>query len=196
MQPLFLGSHPALDFLNTSFAPDGVRVETIGEGGRYLDWLVAAGLLDAAEPAKLARRFGGKALDAAAAEARRVREWARDWLARWRTAPRGDYSREIEALNKLLAREARNREVAAGASGLELRELPTFESANALNALPAAQLAALVTQEDPALIRECAGAACTLWFLDRTKSHRRLFCSATVCGNRAKVAAFRERKRS
>ena len=46
---------------------------------------------------------------------------------------------------------------------------------------------------DPALLKACAGADCTLWFLDRTKAHRRMFCSATACGNRAKVAAFRRR---
>jgi predicted RNA-binding Zn ribbon-like protein len=40
-----------------------------------------------------------------------------------------------------------------------------------------------------------AGAGCTLWFVDRTKAHRRIFCSATTCGNRAKVAAFRQRQR-
>ena len=195
MQPLFLGGHSALDFLNTSFAPNGERVETIGDGARYLDWLVAAELLDAMEAGRLARRFGAKALDAAAAEARRVREWARDFLLRFRAAPRGDYSIELGALNKLLAREARSREIVPGAQGLEMREQRYFENANALNSLPAAQLAALVTGEDPALIRECAGDACTLWFLDRTKSHRRLFCSASACGNRAKVAAFRERQR-
>nr|WP_254214234.1 CGNR zinc finger domain-containing protein [Burkholderia multivorans] len=32
-----------------------------------------------------------------------------------------------------------------------------------------------------------------LWFLDRTKSHRRRWCSKALCGNRQKVAAFRRR---
>jgi predicted RNA-binding Zn ribbon-like protein len=67
--------------------------------------------------------------------------------------------------------------------------------ADALLALIGEQIANLITQEDAALIRECGGSACTLWFLDRTKAHRRLYCSASTCGNRAKVAAFRERQR-
>ena len=40
-----------------------------------------------------------------------------------------------------------------------------------------------------------AGGDCSLWFLDRTKAHTRLLCSAAACGNRAKVSAFRKRQR-
>ena len=195
MQPLFLGSHPAIDFLNTAFAPDGEPIETIGDGRAYVEWLVAAGLLNAADAAKLSRRFGARALDTAAAEARKTREWARAWLAAWRAAPRADYADRVEMLNKLLAREVGNRALVANKGAFEVRDVPSFDSAQALLALPAAQLARLLAQEDPALIRECAGDSCTLWFLDRTKSHRRLFCSAAACGNRAKVAAFRDRQR-
>ena len=53
---------------------------------------------------KLRRRFGAAALDAAAAEARELREWARAWIARWRDAPGGDYRAELRRLNHLMAR--------------------------------------------------------------------------------------------
>jgi predicted RNA-binding Zn ribbon-like protein len=76
---------------------------------------------------------------------------------------------------------------------LQLIERPHFADAAALLGPIALELARLVTHEDPALVKACAGAECTLWFLDRTKAHRRTFCSATACGNRAKVAAFRRR---
>lgn len=195
MRPLFVGSHPAIDFLNTALAPGGEPIETIGDGKAYLEWLVAAGLLDEARAAKLARRFGVKALDAAALEARKVREWVRTWLTAWRADPQRDYGEEIGALNKLLAREMLSREVTAAGDGLEMVEVAHIETAESLIALVAVQLAALITQEQAALVKACAGPACTLWFLDRTKAHRRLFCSASGCGNRAKVAAFRERQR-
>jgi len=195
MFPLFVGSHPAIDFLNTALAPNGEPIETIGDGSAFLEWLVAAGLLDEARASKLARRFGAKALDAAAVEARKVREWARAWLARWRAGPESDYGEEIVVLNKLLSRETRSREVIAAKDGLKVVELPHIETAHALIALVAVQLAALITEEQPSLVKDCAGTACTLWFLDRTKAHRRLFCSASTCGNRAKVAAFRDRQR-
>lgn len=192
---LLLGGHPAMDFLNTAYGPDGNRVEVIRDGRAFLDWLVAAGLLDAQTAAKLPRRFGQEALDAAVDEARKVREWARSWLTRWREAPRRDYSDELAVLNDLLAREARHREVTAAGKELRLAEHSRLDSADTLLALIAAPIAELVSGEDASLVRSCAGADCTLWFLDRTKAHRRLFCSASACGNRAKVAAFRERQR-
>ena len=191
---LLLAGHAAIDFLNSAYTP-GLAIETIGDGRALLDWMVAAQLLDETESVALARRFGRKALDAVAEEARAVREWARTWLAAWRENPARDYGDEIAVLNKLLARETRARELVATKRKLQLLERSRFADADALLALIAAAIARLVTQEDPALVRSCAGPDCTLWFLDRTKAHRRMFCSATACGNRAKVAAFRRRQR-
>ena len=190
---LQLGGHRALDFLNTWRCPD-IEVETLADGAALGAWLVGTGHLTDEELARLRRKFGVDAMDAAATEARRFREWAREWLGRWRAAPHARYRRELAELNRVLAREDRNREVHAGAEGLEVREVLEYATASTLVALPAADIADLITREDPDLIRECAG-DCTLWFLDRTKSHRRRFCSASACGNRAKVAAFRERQR-
>lgn len=196
MRALFLGNHPAIDFLNTVMVQNGDSVETIGDGKAWLDWLADAGLLDRAQAATLARRFDGKALDDAAAEARKIREWARAWLARWRAAPKRDYREEITILNKLLARAPNIRQLAAARGTVKVVESMRFETADALIAAVAAQVAALVSNEDAGLVRECASSTCTLWFLDRTRSHRRLFCSPAACGNREKVAAFRARQRS
>jgi len=189
----FVAGHPAIDFLNTAYAPGGVLVETIGDGRALLDWMMGAGLVDKDEAARLVRRFTRKSLDAAAEEARTVREWARTWIEAWRANPARDYGDEIAALNKLLARESRGRELVANKRRLELIERPHFEDARELIAPIALEIARLVTQEDPSLVKACAGTECTLQFLDRTKAHRRVFCSATACGNRAKVAAFRRR---
>jgi len=189
----FVAGHPAIDFLNTAYAPGGVLVETIGDGRALLDWMMGAGLVDKDEAARLARRFTRKSLDAAAEEARTVREWARTWIEAWRANPARDYGDEIAALNKLLARESRGRELVANKRRLELIERPHFADVRELIAPIALEIARLVTQEDPSLVKACAGTECTLQFLDRTKAHRRVFCSATACGNRAKVAAFRRR---
>jgi predicted RNA-binding Zn ribbon-like protein len=86
--------------------------------------------------------------------------------------------------------------VVAGDTGWQLVERCRLDSADQLLGLVALQVARLITEEAPALIKPCAGPDCTLWFRDRTKAHRRLFCSAAACGNRAKVAAFRERQRA
>jgi predicted RNA-binding Zn ribbon-like protein len=158
--------------------------------------LVAAGLVDEITATRLMKRFGPKALESAAAEARKLREWARDWLGRWRAKPRAAYSEELAYLNKLLARGVSTHEVIATEEGLALIERPSLDSPDALVTLIALQVATLITNEDPELIKSCAGEKCSLWFVDRTKAHRRLFCSASACGNRAKVAAFRQRQKA
>jgi predicted RNA-binding Zn ribbon-like protein len=139
---------------------------------------------------------GAVELDAIAAEARDLRAWASAWLSRWRVAPEAGYEPELQKLNGWLRRGSLFRQVVRGEDGaLVVVERPRGESAGELIAILAAQLAELVSHEDPALVKRCAGTSCTLWFLDRTKAHRRRFCSATACGNREKVAAFRERQR-
>jgi predicted RNA-binding Zn ribbon-like protein len=99
-------------------------------------------------------------------------------------------------LNELMEEAPYTRELATNGRHAELRERARNGSPQALLGLIATQLAKLVTEEDASLIKSCAGAGCTLWFLDRTKAHRRLFCSTSVCGNRAKVAAYRARQRT
>lgn len=79
--------------------------------------------------------------------------------------------------------------------GVHVADRWRIDSAEVLIAVVAAQVASLIATEQPALVKRCAGPGCTLWFVDGTKAHSRLFCSAAACGNRAKVAAFRERQR-
>ena len=195
MKPSFLGSHPALDFLNTRPTPRGAPIELIGDGMSYAEWLETAQLLPDTTASKLRRRFGVAALDAAAAQARDLREWARDWIARWRKEPDRGYQAELRRLNHVLARASQFPEMAMTKDGFQISERWRFDSADQLIAIVAAQIASLVATEQPALVKCCAGPGCTLWFVDRTKAHSRLFCSATACGNRAKVAAFRDRQR-
>src|SRR5688500_11473712 len=57
-QPLCLGGLPSLVFLNTLFGPDGQQAEMSGNGRALVDWLIAAGLIDASVAARLPRKFG------------------------------------------------------------------------------------------------------------------------------------------
>lgn len=191
----FIGGHAALDFLNTIAAPRGEVIEFIPDGGAYVAWLADAGLLDRSEVQELLDRFGKPALDRVAAEARELREWFRQvmakpagWLARGRAG-------EIARLNQLLAMDLTHRQLEASGRHLVLQEKRGFTRARQLLVPVALILAELITNDAPSLIKRCANPSCTLWFYDRTKAHRRRFCSAAVCGNRTKVAAFRERQR-
>ena len=48
---------------------------------------------------------------------------------------------------------------------------------------------------DRALLRWCADAYCTRPFIDRSRGGRRRWCGMAGCGDRAKAAAYRMRKR-
>ncbi|MBV9494082.1 MAG: ABATE domain-containing protein [Acidobacteria bacterium] len=44
-------------------------------------------------------------------------------------------------------------------------------------------------------IRQCSGEGCAILFVDTSRSGHRKWCSMAGCGNKAKVATFRERNR-
>lgn len=44
-------------------------------------------------------------------------------------------------------------------------------------------------------IRQCSGEGCALLFVDTSRSGHRKWCSMAGCGNKAKVASFRDRAR-
>jgi predicted RNA-binding Zn ribbon-like protein len=54
-------------------------------------------------------------------------------------------------------------------------------------------LARLVCEENFSYVKACEGPTCTLMFADHTRGHMRRWCSMSVCGNRAKQAAYRNR---
>jgi predicted RNA-binding Zn ribbon-like protein len=194
----FHAGHPGLDFINTTFEllPESTPVELIGDGRSFVGWLVDKGLLDTKTPAALRRRFGDESLDEVAAEARVLRKWAREWIERWSDAPAGRYETERHRLNRLLERASSYREVVEDGGQLKVVEHRRIDSPNQLLALPASEIANLVATEAPELVKRCAGIECPLLFVDRTKAHKRMYCSPAICGNRAKVAAFRARQRA
>lgn len=190
MDALFLGGHPALDFLNSVFGTDDRRVEAIGNGHAFIAWLTDAALLDADEARAWLAAHDAKTLDAVAAAARDLREQARGWTDAWRSGAAIDVAAR---LNPWLARGGFFWRVDA-AGGIAAR--PLSGHPDALLALVAYPVAQFLTVEDPALTRTCDGAGCTLHFVDRSNAHRRRFCSAAACGNRAKAAAFRHRRQA
>lgn len=194
--PIVVGGHLALDLLNTVASPQGEPVEFLAEGAAFLDWLTAAGTLDAGEARALRRQLGARVLDAAARDAVALREWLRPIVER--SSARGRPSpnvAELGHLNGLLARLACVLEVVATPQGFATRPARRWATAADLLAPVVAAIADLWSTVDFKLVRPCAGPSCTLWFLDRTKGHRRRWCAMEVCGNRAKVEAHRRRAR-
>jgi predicted RNA-binding Zn ribbon-like protein len=53
--------------------------------------------------------------------------------------------------------------------------------------------AELLAEGPKAPLRVCANPQCGLFFYDKSRTHRRRWCSMSVCGNRNKVATFARR---
>lgn len=79
------------------------------------------------------------------------------------------------------------------ARNLSVTRIYGNETAEGVLAPVAEAVADLLANANFDLVRHCEGEGCVLWFYDQTKGHRRRWCTATGCGNRAKVAAFRAR---
>jgi predicted RNA-binding Zn ribbon-like protein len=191
----FVGEHLALDFLNTTATPGGVRIERLGDGKDLVDWLQEAGAIEAA-PAARARDSGNGSLDEVARQAREFREWLRGFVTARRGKPLRTTAAALAPLNELLAGDNSFQRIEPVGDGrrLLLRRVYRWESPGELLQPIAEAAADLICHQDFRLIRACAGSACTLLFLDRTKAHARRWCRMTVCGNRAKAAAHRARQ--
>ena len=193
-----VGNQLALDFLNTRAAPRGTPIEWIANGRDLLDWLAVAGALDPADAERIAATAPPEALKAVALEAAELREWFRGVVAR---ATIGGLQavtiEDLAHLNAVLARGAMFQRIEpAHADGRQrVVTASRWHAPGELLVPIAAAMADLVCTGDFHLVRRCENPACTLWFHDTTKGHRRRWCSQAVCGNRAKVAAHRARGR-
>jgi predicted RNA-binding Zn ribbon-like protein len=196
-----LGDHPALDFLNSIATPVRDPVELLTGGPAYLAWLERAGLIDAADRAAITARFGPAELDAAAAQAVGLREWLRPVVAAWAAGDGPGVANTVlpaparDHLNGILAADHRFPQIAPGGDGRPVVvERRSWQTPDQLLVPPAEAAARLLTTGDHELVRPCQGPACTLWFYDRTRSHRRRWCSMATCGNRAKARNHRQRE--
>jgi predicted RNA-binding Zn ribbon-like protein len=197
--PFFVGDHLALDFLNTLATPRDVPVEWLRNGRDLIDWLEQARVITADVAARFRTSKDQRALDGVARRAREFRGWLRGFVTRHMGKPLTTGAvKALGPLNELLAGDTSYPVVEAvgGEQALRLRRIRRWESPEELLHPIAEAAADVVCCVDFRLIRACEGSVCSLLFLDRTKAHGRRWCSMAVCGNRAKAAAHRARKRS
>ncbi len=190
---LFIADDAALDFINTAYGIEPDRVEVLTSDQCVLDWLDQAGL--SLQPQSRVQLQGlpsagkpGTLLRSALA----LRDCARDLVERRKAGTNADPS----VLNRVLASAEAHQELI-----WRRGQAPVFRTVRMGSKLEAAlvplaeAIARLLAEGDFELVRHCESTECTLWFYDRTKSHQRRWCSMALCGNRAKVAAFRERRK-
>lgn len=185
---LFIADEVALDFINTAYGVAPNHVDVLGSDRQVLDWLQRAGLTPEFGSPPLAGKPGVLLHSALA-----LRECARDLVERRKAGAGGD----VSVLNRVLALGETHQQLV-----WKKGHAPTISihrsgaKPDALLVPLAEAIARLLAEGDFELVRRCESADCTLWFYDRTKSHHRRWCSMAMCGNRAKVAAFRERQRN
>ncbi len=173
-----LSDHPVLEFINTLPIVEGELQDRLQTDADVLSMLTRLGWTT---------QFKGTGLLAAA---RILREEIRKLVERRKAAKPLDLAQLnnflSQARSHLNLRQERKRSLALA----RVWECRTPQQALA----PLAEAAAvLLANADFHLIRRCESEACVLWFYDRTRSHRRRWCSMASCGNRHKVAAFRQR---
>jgi predicted RNA-binding Zn ribbon-like protein len=199
---MFLSDALALDFLNSIATPVDAQVEWIATGDDLLDWLEQANLVPSDVLHALRDSAGPGELDAIAIQARSLREWFRSFVAKHKGKPISAQAlRELEPLNKLLARDDGYTQIVPAADHhsaevLKIDELRRWRSPETLLLPVAKAMADLVCKENFTYVKACEGPACTLMFLDKTKGHARRWCSMAICGNRAKQAAHRSRNKA
>ncbi len=201
--PPLVADDRALDFLNSVAAPWGTEIEWLGDGRDLLDWLERAGLVPMEVLAEFRRRALPEALDGVAAEARELREWFRLFVAGQagrRLAPSA-YA-DLDKLNRLLARDQAYHQIVVHENHVEAGGFLKWRRNRRWRApedllLPIAEaMGALICDVGFERVKGCEGPTCTLWFHDVSKNHTRRWCMMAVCGNRAKAAAHRARKRA
>ncbi len=183
-QPLFLADNLALDFINSEYGTGDERHDCFTDNLSVIDWLETAGVVPK----------GTEAPDDLLTEARQLRDAARTLVH----AAMKSEAANLTVINQIL-------QAGRPETGLQWNEdtrryqvdvcSNTLSSAGLLWPIADA-LVKLVTDEKFEYVRECEAHNCILLFQDLSKSHRRRWCSMATCGNRMKVAAYRNRKGS
>jgi predicted RNA-binding Zn ribbon-like protein len=172
-----------LAFLNTS--RPGVRglVDELATDEDVVLWLQKTGYL---------KELGMP--DSQAGELSRQARWLRELVRKLVMQRKARACVEVAQLNEVLAQGSYRTELRCDALG-QIRIDRRYAAGSPVQLLTPVAVAAadLLARADFTLIRKCEGDACPLWFFDRTKARRRRWCNMAVCGNREKVARFRDR---
>jgi predicted RNA-binding Zn ribbon-like protein len=172
-----------LAFLNTSRPGVGCLVDELDTDEDVVLWLQMAEYLK-----------GPGLLNSPAGELSQKAKLLRELVRKLVTQRKMGASVELTQLNELLAQGSYRTELGFDALGqIHMHRRYAAGSPEQLLTPVAVAAADLLARADFRLIRKCEGDDCPLWFYDRTKAHKRRWCNMAVCGNREKVARFRDR---
>lgn len=177
-----VGDHLALDLLNTEAIDNAQAVDYWNTGDDVLGWLQRHGMTPPA----------GANPDRAAllAQAKSLRAIARKLIVQQKNGEAGN----VAPLDAYLHAYLSAPQLTRGQDGaLALARVARGDALASLMGAVAEAVAQLLVEGDFALVKQCEHPDCILWFYDRTKAHKRRWCSMALCGNRHKAAQFRKK---
>jgi predicted RNA-binding Zn ribbon-like protein len=198
---LFVGERLWLDFVNSDDsapARSAAREDALDSFERFVGWLSAAGIVDDERAQSLLRRALQQPTGSSAAlhEARRLRSVLRALAERGGAPDDSAIQAAIIEINRILGRSTGTRRVEPRAGGGFVRSFVTSGDVFAGLMIPVIESAAdgLVGGE-LRRIRKCADPRCGRVFYDGSRNGKRRWCDMKTCGNRAKAARHRGKKR-
>ena len=178
-----IGGHIALDFLNTVSIVNGETVDAFQSDADVQAWLNDLDI-------DISKEVPTFTKDSLLQSARKLRESFRETLAESKNGDKVD----LTAINQFLAYDISHPQLVTGANNkLILQRHRSVKHPEQLLATVANAAAELLATDNLDLVRRCESSDCVLWFFDRTKGHKRRWCSMAICGNRHKVSSFRKR---
>jgi predicted RNA-binding Zn ribbon-like protein len=179
-----LGDHLAMDLLNTEARDNGQAIEFWNSDAEVLRWLARYDITPASDGKTLP---SGELLT----QAKALRALARQLITEFKE----EKSSEISGLNQYLHAFETAPSLTKDAEGkLKLSRISHSNSIGSLLGPVAEAVAQILVEGNFALVKQCEHPDCILWFYDRTKAHKRRWCSMALCGNRHKAAQFRKKK--
>ncbi len=190
---LFVANDPSLDFINTEVLLAGVRTDLLQSFGDLARWLEQMNLVSVAEMQRFANVWTDTSdANATLQAARALRSVLRNAVER--VARSGRIPSDLAtALTKELQHPRLATEVVHSQGRLKTKPHWILEKPRDLLVPVAHHAANFFATADYSAIRKCENPTCILFFYDTSKNHSRRWCSMELCGNRSKVAAFRER---
>jgi predicted RNA-binding Zn ribbon-like protein len=180
-----VGDHVAINFINTLRRQEGVLADTLESDQHVIQWMRKMSL----RPPLILKPLKPTAL---LVTARNLRSLALQSVEQRKAGKHVS----LDALNAFLADASSHLELGVRERQINLERVYEARDARQFLAPLADTIADLLANGDFDLVRHCEGENCVLWFYDRTKAHRRRWCTAEGCGTRARVAAFRARHAS
>ncbi|WP_404339664.1 CGNR zinc finger domain-containing protein [Pseudoalteromonas mariniglutinosa] len=179
-----VGDHLAMDLLNTQARNGEKVVEYWNSDADVLRWLQQNNIYPAEEQSTLA---DGELL----LQAKALRSLAHQLI----TGFKQEKLQNISELNTYLHSYVSAPYLAPDNDGkLVITRISRGDTAASMLGQVAEAVAQLLVEGDATLVKQCEHPDCILWFYDRTKAHKRRWCSMATCGNRYKAAQFRKRK--